>query len=267
MQRRPREPVHRRPPRHGRRVVVLADDGAVGEVVAPAHDRVADLQAALGQPDRMKRAQRVGRLDDADAVDVPGRVLLDHVDLDAGPCAARWSSTGRRCRRRRRGRSRCRPSRQAFSTKRSVLLEALLRLLGLTPVDRRQALHHRLGHLHVLPERRPALARPEDRRLPVGHLVDPAARVDLDAHAAGFADVEVGDLVDAVDAWAELDRRAARHEHLGRALDVEALVDAVGDVVDAAGRAARSPGTRPRSCVSGSPLQVIVEKTLKPGSG
>ena len=110
------------------------------------------------------------------------------------------------------------------------------------------------------------LWRGPKRRLPVGHLVDPAARVDLDPHPARLAHVEVGDLVDPVDPGAELDRGVGGHEHLGGALDVEALVDAVGDVVDATVAPEKS-GTSARSCVCRTPLQVSVEKTLKPGSG
>ena len=71
------------------------------------------------------------------------------------------------------------------------------------------------------------------RRHPVGHVVLPAARVDLDAQPARLAHVQVGDLVHAVDAGTELDRGVGAEEDVGRALDVEPLVDAEGDVVDA----------------------------------
>jgi hypothetical protein len=69
-----------------------------------------------------------------------------------------------------------------------------------------------------------------------------------------------------VDPGAEFDRRAGAHEHLGRALDVEALIDPVGDVVDPALMPLKS-GTRPRSCVERTALAVIVAKTANPGSG
>src|SRR4051794_9796400 len=107
--------------------------------------------------------------------------------------------------------------------------EALLGLLGLLAGHVGEALHHRVGHRQVLPERRAALVGLPVDGLPVGQVVLPAAGVDLDARAAGLADVEVGDLVDAVDPRPELDRRAVGHEDLRSALDVEALVDAVGD--------------------------------------
>src|SRR3954466_11529590 len=85
--------------------------------------------------------------------------------------------------------------------------EPLLGLVGLLSADGRPALHHRLGHGDVLPDRRAALRRVPVARLPVGLVVLPAAGVDLDPEPAGLAHVQVGDLVDAVNPGAELDRR------------------------------------------------------------
>src|SRR3954468_13146157 len=72
--------------------------------------------------------------------------------------------------------------------------EALLRLCGLRSTDRRPAFHHRLGHRDVLPDRRAALGGVPVAGLPVGLVVLPSARVDLDPEPARLAHVEVGDL-------------------------------------------------------------------------
>ena len=109
----------------------------------------------------------------------------------------------------------------------------------------------------------PCVRRPP-RCLPVRLVVLPPAGVDLDPEAARLANVQVRDLVDAVDAGAELDRRAGGHEHLGRALDVEPLVDTVGDVVGAAGRA--EVGHEPEVVRrAGSRCRSSCEKTVNPG--
>ena len=235
MQPRPRDPVARRQARHERRPVVVGQHGrAVGEEGAVPEHRVPVRDRPLRQPERVQRAQRVAGLDDPDAVDVPRRVLLDDVDLDAVP--------PQRDRRAQAADAAAddedAPDLRHSSPKSCVVRKPRRGGLRGGGLDRRPALHHRVGHRQVLPERRPALARAPHRRLPVRLRVDPAAGVDLDPEAAGLADVQVRDLVDAVDARAELDRRVVRHEDLGRALDVEPLVDAVGDVVAARRRAA-----------------------------
>src|SRR3954454_2702090 len=100
--------------------------------------------------------------------------------------------------------------------------EALLGLLGLLAADRGEALHHRVGHGEVLPDRCAALVGLPVDGFPVGQVVLPATGVDLDPGAPGLAHVEAGDLVYPVDPRAQLNRRVVGHEDLSRALDVQA---------------------------------------------
>ena len=66
-----------------RRPVVRGDHRlAVGEPRPVASDRVAGLDARLGEPERVERPQRVARLDDADPVHAPVGVALDDVDVE-----------------------------------------------------------------------------------------------------------------------------------------------------------------------------------------
>ena len=68
------------------RPVVVGDDGhAVGQERPVAVHRMPLRHGTLGEPELVQRAQRVPRLNDPDAVDVPGGVLLDDVDVDARP--------------------------------------------------------------------------------------------------------------------------------------------------------------------------------------
>ena len=98
-------------------------------------------------------------------------------------------------------------------------LAAFLHLIRRLPHGR-EGLHHRVGHADVAQDRHAAgLGRPAPR-LPVRVEQAPPARVDLDPQAARLAHVQVGDLVDAVDAGPELDRRVGADEHVRGALDV-----------------------------------------------
>ncbi len=83
MELRPRQAVHRRiagaeqlERRHLPEQVALAV-----EEPRPLH-RVSLCDRRLGKPEGVERPDRVGGLDDADAVDVPARIELDDVDLD-----------------------------------------------------------------------------------------------------------------------------------------------------------------------------------------
>src|SRR5919198_3975800 len=70
----------------------------------------------------------------------------------------------------------------------------------------RERLHHRVGHRGVAVEDVRALCRRPLLRLPVGDVEAIAAGVDLEAEAAGLAEVEVVLLAHAVAAGPELDR-------------------------------------------------------------
>ena len=67
----------------GRPIVLGKHRDAVGQRGPVAPDRVTPLDAGVGEPEQIQRAQRVARLNDADAVHIPGGILLHDFDIDA----------------------------------------------------------------------------------------------------------------------------------------------------------------------------------------
>src|SRR5579863_256140 len=118
-----------------------------------------------------------------------------------------------------------------------------LGLLGVVLGDRdiREGLEHGRRQCPVLVEDVGALLGLVTDGLPVGLIVAVAARVDLQAHAAGLAYVQVVLLAHTVLAGTELDRHVLVEEYVGDPQQLLTRVDEVGEMVDTATVAGRVP--------------------------